>query len=255
MPVKTKKSGRLFFRFVKLVETGGNKLPHPVYIYVALIALVMVVSFICSSMGISVSYDAVNRDTGELVPTTVEAVNLLSKESLQTILANIVTAYDNNAVLPAILVITMFIAISEKSGFFAAALRKALLGAPRGVTTYALSVVGVCANIMSDAGMVLAASLGAVVFKAIGRNPWLGIMVGYGAASAGFTANLFPANTDVLNGTITNSVSEPLGIAVSPLCNYYYMVVATFFIAAGITIICEKCTVFCRLLLIIVHCA
>ena len=237
---ETKKQSGLFFRFVKLVEAGGNKLPHPVYIYVFLIAVVFVVSMICANAGVSVSYDAVNRATGEIVPTTVHAVNLFSKEALQKFLANIVTAYDNNAVLPAILVITMFIAVADKSGFFSAALRKLLLGAPRSVATYALAVVGVCANVMSDAGMVLAASLGAVVFKAIGRNPWLGIMVGYGAAAAGFTANLIPANTDILQGTITNSVSEPLGVTINPLCNYYFMIVATFFIAAGITLICEK---------------
>ena len=235
---KEKKS--LFFRFVKLVETGGNKLPHPMYIYLILIAIVFVASFLCSKLGVTVTYDALDRTTGELTETTLQAVNLFSKDSLQLVLTNFVTAYDTLAVIASVIVITIFIAIPEKTGFFSAGLRKALLNAPPAVATFALSVAGVCCNIMSDAGQVLAASLGAVIFKSLGRNPWLGIIVGYGAAAAGFTANLIPANTDILIGTITNQISAPLGVEVNPLCNYYFMIVATFFIAAGITLVCEK---------------
>lgn len=237
---KTRQKDRgLFLRFVRLVELLGNKLPHPIYLYVFLIALVMVVSMLCANAGISVTFDQVDRHTGEVSTVTVEAVNLLSRTSLQTILSNLVTAYDENTVLPAIMIITMFAAIADHSGFFSAGMRKLLMGKPRGLTTFILALVGVCSNIMSDAGMVLATSLGAVVFRSIGRNPWLGIMVGYGSAAAGFSANLLPANTDVLNSTITNSVSVPLGIEVSPLCNYYFKIVAALLISSAITLICE----------------
>lgn len=234
-----KKKNGLFLRFVKMVEAGGNKLPHPVFLYVGLIVVVMIISLICSKAGVSITYDALDRTTGVITQATVEPVNLFSKESLQNLIANLVNAYDQNAVLPAILIVAMFITVAEKSGFFSAALRKVCLGAPRAVTTYVLSVVGVCCNIMSDAGQVLGASLGGVVFSAIGRNPWIGIMVGFGSAAAGYTANLLPANTDVLTATITNYLSEPLGMPVSPLCNWYYLIVSTFIIAGVITLIAE----------------
>ena len=231
----------LFMRFVQMVEAMGNRLPHPIYLYVVLIALVMAISSLCANAGVSVTYDQVDPTTGVMTSVTVEAVNLLSRESLQTILANWVNAYDQNSVLPAIMAITMFVAIADHSGFFAAAMHRLLLlmGRSRWLTTFVLALAGVCSNIMSDAGVVLAISLGAVVFKSVGRNPWLGIMVGYGAASVGFSANLLPANTDVLNSTITNSVSIPLGIEVSPLCNYYFKIVAALLLATAITLICE----------------
>lgn len=237
--IQSKKKDGLFLRFVHMVEAVGNKLPHPIYLYVFLIALVLVISKLCANAGISVTYDQVDRATGALSTVTVQAVDLLSRQSLQTILADLVIAYDENAVLPAIIVITMFVSIADRSGFFSAGMRKLLLGRPRGVTTLVLVLVSLCASIMSDAGVVLAASLGAVVFKSVGRNPWLGIMVGYGAGTASFAAGLLPANTDVLSSTITNSVSLPLGLEVSPLCNYYFKIAVTILLAIAITWICE----------------
>ncbi len=49
-------------------------------------------------------------------------------------------------VLLSMMIISMCLGVTEESGFFTAALRKALLGAPPAVATFALSVVGVCAN-------------------------------------------------------------------------------------------------------------
>ena len=237
----SKKKTGLFMRFVQLVEALGNRLPHPLYLYVVLIVLVLVISSLCASAGISATYEQVDPATGELTTVTVQAVDLLSRHSLQTILANWVNAYDANTVLPAIMAITMFVSIADRSGLFSAAMHRLLLvmGKSRWITTYVLALAGVCSTIMADAGVVLAVSLGAVVFKSVGRNPWLGIMVGYGAGSVGFCANLFPANTDVLSSTITNSVSIPLGIEISPLCNYYFKIVAALLLSAAIAVVCE----------------
>ena len=234
------KSGGLVLRLSRAVERGGNRLPHPFYIYLILIAIVYIVSFICSVTGVSVTYDALDQTTGELVPTTLTAVNLLSRSSLQNILANFVTAYGSNIVLPTILVMTMFVAIADRSGFFSDLLRKSLMKTPRFLSTYLLAVIGVCCSIMSDAGLVLGPTLGAVLFKSLGRNPWLGIMIGYGGAAAGFTACLVPTVEDVLNSTITNSISEPLGTSVHAFSVWYFMIVATLFIGAAITFIAEK---------------
>ena len=237
----SKKKTGLFMRFVQLVEALGNRLPHPLYLYVVLIVLVLVISSLCASAGISATYEQVDPATGELTTVTVQAVDLLSRHSLQTILANWVNAYDANTVLPAIMAITMFVSIADRSGLFSAAMHRLLLvmGKSRWITTYVLALAGVCSTIMADAGVVLAVSLGAVVFKSVGRIPWLGIMVGCGAGSVGFCANLCPANTDVLSSTITNSVSIPLGIEISPLCNYYFKIVAALLLSAAIAVVCE----------------
>ena len=62
----SKKKTGLFMRFVQLVEALGNRLPHPLYLYVVLIVLVLVISSLCASAGISATYEQVDPATGEI---------------------------------------------------------------------------------------------------------------------------------------------------------------------------------------------
>lgn len=229
-----------FFAFVRLVERGGNMLPHPLYIYIAMTALLYVISWICARAGVSVTYDALDRSTGEIVPTTLRAVSLLSADSLRSALVDLVGSYRALTMIPEILVITMFIAVADRSGFFSAMLRRMVLGAPRSLTTFMFALVAVCSSVMGDACMVISPTLGAVLYKAMGRNPWIGIMVGFGATASAYSPNLFPTNYCVLLSTITNFVSEPLGISVSPLSNYYFLAVCGLLSAAGVTVVAER---------------
>ncbi|NLO59023.1 MAG: AbgT family transporter, partial [Synergistaceae bacterium] len=66
--------------FIKAVERGGNKLPHPVTLFTILAALILVLSFIFAKMGTSVTYMTVTAEGAK--ETTVTVVNLLSKAQL-----------------------------------------------------------------------------------------------------------------------------------------------------------------------------
>lgn len=226
-------------KFARTVERAGNKLPHPMYIFLYLTIICMVVSAICASMGVAVTYEAAQSD-GTVVEKTVEVVNLLSRSQLQSFLGNIINAYKANTMLMPALVCCMCMSVASEVGFFETALRKMLMGAPMAVSTYALCVVGICSNICSDAGMILAPTIGAVLFKALGRNPWIGISVGYGASAAGFTANLLPATTDALLSGISVSLAEEAGYTVHAMSNYIFLFAATWVAALALTFVCEK---------------
>ena len=45
---ESKNSG--FIRFAKYIEKVGNKLPHPFYLFLVLIGIVLIASFICSKL-------------------------------------------------------------------------------------------------------------------------------------------------------------------------------------------------------------
>ena len=64
---KTKRSCR---RFLDVVERVGNKVPHPVVIFLILIALVLVLSHILFLLGASVSYQVINPETHKLETQT-----------------------------------------------------------------------------------------------------------------------------------------------------------------------------------------
>jgi aminobenzoyl-glutamate transport protein len=229
----------ILFRFAKTVERVGNKLPHPVYIFIYLLIAVMIASAICSALGVSVTYDAAGSD-GTVSEKTVSVINLLSRSELQNFIGNISNAYNQVKTLNLLIIVVMFMAVAEEVGLFQSALRKLLLKAPRILATYALCVVGICANICSDAGMILSPTLGAVLFKALGRNPWIGIAAGYGAAAAGFTANLLPVTTDVALSGISAQLAEAEGYHVHALSNYIFLVVATIVAGATLAYVTEK---------------
>ncbi|EEF59029.1 AbgT family transporter, partial [Pedosphaera parvula] len=50
-------------RLLDGIERVGNKVPHPVVIFVALIALVILLSHIFYLMGTSVTYEGINEKT------------------------------------------------------------------------------------------------------------------------------------------------------------------------------------------------
>lgn len=234
---KTNAEDSRLLRMSKKVEELGNKLPHPLYIFLYLLAFIYIASLICSWAGVSLSYTSAAAD-GTITQKTAKVVNLFSKEQIQKLLVTFVPSY-GTPVLLSMMIISMCLGVTEESGFFNASLRKALLGAPRAVATYALCVVGVCANQCGDVGMILTPTLGAVLFQALGRNPWIGIVTGYAAASAGFTANLFPGNTDVLISSISDGVAKGLGYEVNALSNYYFLSSATIFTAAACAYVSE----------------
>ena len=226
-------------RFVKSLERIGNKIPHPIYIFMILIAVIMVVSAILASLGVSVTYDAANK-SGEIEETTVAVVNLLSKAQLQNWLVNIPEYFKSATTIMTILTLVLCMSIAEYSGFFETALRSALMKTPRTMVTFVLCIIGICCNLLADAGTVLAATLGAMAFLAVGRPPVMGLMIGYASAAAGYTANLFPSATDVTLNSVTEPIAETVGMSSNVLSNWIFMLVSTLILAAVTTFVAEK---------------
>ena len=188
------KKNEKFASFFKKLERVGNKLPHPVWIFMFLILVTLIASWIFSSMGVTVKYMAVEGK--EVVEQTASVVNLLSKKEFPKLFSDFTSNILSNAVIGNVITISMCMMIAEATGFFDAFFRKVLLGAPKVLITFILAFVGVNANIAGDAGNVLAATLGGVVFQAIGRNPVIGVITA-SRRVRGYTANLMIANQDV----------------------------------------------------------
>jgi aminobenzoyl-glutamate transport protein len=226
-------------RFTGVIERIGNKLPHPFYLFIILIGIIMVTSAIMSALDVSVSFTAATS-SGKMVEQTVSVVNLFSKLQLQNFFQNFVKAYQDSPNLTAVLIIVMCVAICDETGFFEVSLKRVLSGASTGFITFTLAIVSICANILSDGGAVLVITIGAIIYKAAGRNPWIGIAVAYAGASAGYVGNFLPSVGDVVVASITNSVSEPLGYSVNPMINYFFQAAATIILAFAIVVVEKK---------------
>lgn len=235
----------LFERFIQWVEKVGNKLPHPFWLFVYLALAVIVLSFILNQMGVSVTFMSAGRGGAEAVEKTVSVVNLMSFPAMQKFFANFVKTYIQFPPLGLILVMTLGIGLLEQTGLISAFMRKTILGAPSWAVSATLALIGINANLASDAGIIFTPAIGGAVFKALGRNPWVGVITGFAAGCGGFTANFFVAGTDALLAGITESAVRGMNIdaPTHPLINWYFLLFATITLTVATTFVTEKFTV------------
>ena len=244
--MKTKKT--FLNRFIDTIEYWGNKLPHPFMLFGGMLLATLFISWLLARMGVSISYMSASKIPGEPEKlVTVAVVNLLSGDNLRYIIIKFPEIFVSYPPLKLVLVMMAASAFIEKTGFFETFMKKYLLKAPRSLITFAVVFVGINANLMSDAGTIFSFTMGGVIFAALGRNPLIGVILGYASASGGFTANLFLAGTDALLAGITESIVKEMGLSVpiNPAVNYFFMAAATFVLSVTMTIFTEK--VVCRM--------
>ena len=114
--------------------------------------------------------------------------------------------------------------------------------APRRLLTFVIVFAGVMSNMASDIGYVLLVPMGAIIFMSVGRHPIAGLAAAFAGVSGGFSANLLLGTIDPLLAGISQEAARIIdpNYTVTPACNYYFMVVSTFFIAAVGTWVTER---------------
>src|SRR6056297_3366335 len=206
---------------LKWIEILGNKLPHPFWLFAWVIVLIIVLSAVTAFSGIS----AIDPGTGEeVVPR-----NLISGWGLRRFLEEMVTNFAHFAPFGLVLVMLMGVSVAERSGLLAAAMRKVVFAVPNKIVFPVIFIIGACGNIGSDAGVVIIPPIAALIFSQMRVNPIAGLVAGYAGATAGFTANLFIAGTDVLLAGISSSITEQMDppMEVAATANWYFMIVST----------------------------
>ena len=222
---------------IRWIEKLGNKLPHPFWIFVWICIFIVVLSGITSLLGVS----ATDPSTGEVI----QAKNLLSGEGLRRFVQEMVTNFAHFAPFGLVLVMLMGVSVAERSGLLAAAMRKVVFAVPNKIVFPVIFIIGACGNIGSDAGVVIIPPIAALIFSQMRVNPIAGLVAGYAGATAGFTANLFIAGTDVLLAGISSSITEQMaGVGeVSATANWYFMIVSTILLGGVGAFIVTKFTI------------
>ncbi len=221
-------------RFLTVIEKVGNALPNPATLFAIFAVSLIGLSWFFSKLGLS----AQNPKDGSVV----ETVNLVSQEGLHWIFENTIANFTGFAPLGTVLVAMLGIGVAEKSGLIGTALRLLVHSAPRRLLTFVIVLAGVMSNTASDVGYVLLVPMGALIFLSVGRHPIAGLAAAFAGVSGGFSANLLLGTIDPLLSGITEEAARIVDptYTVSPACNYYFMVVSTFFVAATGTWVTEK---------------
>ena len=217
----TKRGGVLDF-----IERVGNALPHPWVLFLWLCLILAVVSAVLSYAGVSV----INPTKGEEVVVR----NLISTDGFVWLLTNLLKNFQTFTPLRLVLAMQMAIGFSERTGMLNTAMRKAILGVPVWALSATVFFIGINGSIASEASIVVVPSLAAAAFQVVGMHPIAGLLAGYAATNAGFTAALIPTGTDVLLSGVSETAAQLLAADyhVNATCNWYFMIAATVTLTA-----------------------
>ena len=223
-PAPPANNRRLTDRFLDIVERVGNALPDPTTLFALSALAVIVLSGIAAQFDLSVAHPT----TGELI----EPVSLLSVDGLHRILTGLVTNFTSFAPLGTVLVAMIGIGVAEVSGLIGAVMRMLVLKSPRALLTPVVVFCGVLSNAASEVGYVLLVPLAALIFKAAGRHPILGLAAAFAGVSGGYSANFVLGTIDPLLAGLSQEAARIIDptYVVSPAANYYFMFVSTFLI-------------------------
>lgn len=212
----------LTLRLLDRVERIGNKLPDPVTLFFIFTVVVIFLSWLLGSMGVSVIHPADQKE--------IAIQSLLTGENIKRILTDLVKNFSTFPPLGLVLVVMIGIGVAERSELISTALRRIVTVVPSFLLPATVVFAGIMSNIAADAGYVVLTPLGAVLFMAFGRHPIAGLAAAFAGVSGGFSANLLLGSIDpLLSGLSTKAahIIDPL-YTVQPTSNYYFMVASTF---------------------------
>jgi aminobenzoyl-glutamate transport protein len=193
--------------FLGFVERTGNRLPDPVFIFVYLIGILVVISVTCSLTGVSAAHPTQLAADGS-GPLTLKAKSLLSPENIQKVWVEMPKTFTHFHPLGYVLVVMLGAGVAERSGLFASGIKSAMRGAPKGLLTPTVALVAMLSNHAADAGYVVMIPLAAIIFAAAGRHPLAGIAAAFAGVSGGFSANFTPGQLDALLFGLTEASVE-----------------------------------------------
>jgi len=213
--------------FLGTVERIGNKLPDPAVLFIALLFIVWVLSWLLSY----VTFDVVDPRTSS--PLVIN--NLLSGSAFTEFLSVMVTNFSHFHPVGVVLVAMLGIGVAEHTGFINSALRALLNVTPDKLLTPMVVVVGIVSHTAADAGYVLVIPLGGVIFYAAGRHPLAGIAAAFAGVSGGFSASFVPSSIDPLLQGLTQAGAQILDpeITLNPLNNYFFTTASSLLIISA----------------------
>ena len=232
MSEKKQKKGFLD-RALDAIERVGNKLPDPITLFLGLAVIVVLVSWLCSALGVK----ALNPATNEYV----EVQNLFSVYGIQYLWSNVITNFSGFAPLGMVLVAVIGSSVAEKSGFLVALMKRFLGKSKPWIVTLVVIFLGINLNIAGDAGFIVLPPLAAILFMSIGRHPLLGIYTGFASVAAGFCANLIIGLADALAYGFTEAAARMINpdYAASISINWYFLIVSCLLLTVVGTVLVE----------------
>jgi aminobenzoyl-glutamate transport protein len=224
---------RRLFTALAAIETIGNKLPHPFWLFWILSAVVAVASAALAAANVTVTLP----ETGESSAVT----NLLSMDGLAFAVGSALDNFAGFPPLPVVVTVLMGVAVAERSGLTEAILRATIVRLPSRWVTFSVAFAGTVSHVTFDAAFVILIPMAALAFKAVGRNPVIGVVTAYVSISAGYNASPLVTPSDAIIASLTTSAAQIVdpSYVVTPLASYYWNAASSVLVAVVVTVMIE----------------
>lgn len=251
-----------------VVERLGNKVPPPALMFGYLILIVIILSWLLSLFGVSITeeiavpvsdgvvqYDYYEDTTQPgmispdspyeadwtIVEETVAIRSLLSVEGVRFIFSSFVNNFAGFGVVAVVFIAMMGAGVAEESGLLGSLIRKLVGALPKWALSFGLILVGVLSSVASDAGYLILIPLAAAAFASVGRHPLAGLAAGFAGVATIFMVNIVLTPTDAM---ITEIANEAIGLSggepITIVANFYFMVVMSFVLALVAALVTER---------------
>ncbi len=229
-------------RVLDAVEVAGNRVPHPVVIFLGLIAIVLVLSHLLYLAGASVTYQVVNPETDEIGQATTTAKSLLTVDGIRFIFTSVVQNFMNFNAVGVIIVAMVGVGVAEEAGLVRALIRKLVVVSPSWALTYILVFIGIVSSIAADAGYLVLIPLAAAAFITVGRHPLAGLAASFAGVAAAFGVNVLIKPLDGILTEITNDAIHLLdpSVSIDLAANLWFSIASVFLLTVVIALITER---------------
>jgi aminobenzoyl-glutamate transport protein len=251
-------------KVLDVVERVGNMVPHPVIIFLVLIAIVVLLSHVLymagtkittevivpkaqvapeeydagtSDTGMQVRYDAIDEDNYTVNTETIAARSLLNRDGIRFIYSSLIPSFMGFTAVGLMIAAMIGAGVAEESGLVNALIRKLVSASPRWAMTYILAFLGILASIAADAGYLVLIPLAGTAFLSLRRHPLAGLALGFAAVAGAFTVNMLIKPLDAVLVEFTNDAialvdpSKTIGLAANLWFSIASVVLLTFVIA------------------------
>ena len=159
--VETAPARSVLQRVLDAVERAGNKVPHPVIIFLALIALIMVLSAVFQAAGTAVTFEQAQLGSDQVETVTVEAQSLLDADGIRFVFTSPVANFNGFGVVGVIVVAMIGVGLAEEVGLIGAFIKRLVKVTPPRFVTFSIVFLGVLSSIATDAGYLVLIPLAA----------------------------------------------------------------------------------------------
>ncbi|MFN8471134.1 MAG: AbgT family transporter [Anaerolineae bacterium] len=252
------------------IEKVGNKVPHPVLMFLYLIVIIMVLSSILALLNVSVTEQIATpapipieknyyEDTTEtqialppgqvsypsgnfeIAKRTIAIRSLLSVDGIRFIFSSFVTNFASFGVVAVTLVAMAGVGVAEEAGMMGALIRKLVQASPRRALALILILVGALSSVASDAGYLILIPLAAAAFVSVKRHPLAGLAAAFAGVAGIFAVNILITPIDSMLTEITN---EAIGLAggtpITVAANYFFSAASTVVISVVVWVVTER---------------